>query len=896
MGRPSGAVTFLFTDVEGSTRLWAAHTAAMEQAMVSHDALLRTAIEAHAGWVFSTAGDGVGAAFPRPADAAAAALDAQRSLHAGDWTGLPHPLRVRMGLHAGVAYERGGDYFGPEVNLAARVMAAAWGGQILCTGSVASLVDVTTEPLGDHRLRDIPGTTELHQISDDRLSTEFPAPRTLDVTPSTVPAQRSAFVGRHGDIDAVRRLLLAHRLITLTGPGGAGKTRLAIEIAGREQPLRQAGTFFADLGSIDSGEHVEATCARACMVLPDAGRPPLDQLVDALGDRSALIVLDNCEHVIDAAANLADHVLNACPAVRVLATSREPLALADEYLHLVGPLETSPGSEAVHLFVERSHASGAPDVDPADPAIARLCTLLDGMPLAIELAAARTRTTSPSEILALLDRRLDAFGRRRRGGPARHQTLRATVDWSYDLLEGPERALFDQLAVFAGTFDTQAAAALIDADEALVGERLASLVAKSMVATQELHDGRRRFRLLDTLRTYAEERLRARPEALEAATAAHAGYYVARLLEVSMSRVMTRDLRTTFEPELDNLRAAFDRASPGSRNAAGAATPLLFLLVHLGLIDEARARCDAALAVEGLDTIVRGRLLLARAYIEGTADGTSEFGGMALQAVQHLQPGDGVWAGAVGLASVPLQMFAPDHEVPRLNRARARLDGLDGAEADHDRAVLDFHLGGALLNQRRFDLGTEVFLRSASTMRSLEPLSLYRLWSASGAAIGQTALGQPGEALATLDDVVALANWTDWTVEWAFARSFALAHCGRLDDARRSLLAIGARLGTDRPSPLVTTVVAGFGVLAALEGRSQRAAELLALVTATRSPASTAAVYEAVGRLEGWTAEGFADRKAEWLMAALSRQGGLERPQYFARLGALVREEVAGMR
>jgi hypothetical protein len=181
-------------------------------------------------------------------------------------------------------------------------------------------------------------------------------------------------------------------------------------------------------------------------------------------------------------------------------------------------------------------------------------------------------------------------------------------------------------------------------------------------------------------------------------------------------------------------------------------------------------------------------------------------------------------------------------------------------------------------------------------MRSLEPLSLYRLWSASGAAIGQTALGQPGEALATLDDVVALANWTDWTVEWAFARSFALAHCGRLDDARRSLLAIGARLGTDRPSPLVTTVVAGFGVLTALEGRSQRAAELLALVTATRSPASTAAVYEAVGRLEGWTAEGFADRKAEWLMAALSRQGGLERPQYFARLGALVREEVAGMR
>jgi predicted ATPase/class 3 adenylate cyclase len=898
MARPSGAVTFLFTDVEGSTRLWAEHTEAMERALTRHDGLLRRAIDAHAGSVFSTAGDSFAAAFHRVVDAASAALDGQLALHAEPWPELPQPLRVRMGLHTGVAYERGGDYFGPEVNLAARVMAAAWGGQILCTGSVMPLADVTTEPLGEHRLRDIPGTTSLHQLTGTGLPSDFPAPRTLDVTPSTLPAQRSTFVGRHGDIDAVRRLLLDHRLVTLTGPGGAGKTRLAIEIAGREQPLRPGGTYFADLGSLDGGEHVAATCARACMVLPDAGRSPLDQVIDALGDRAALLVLDNCEHVLDAAADLVDRLLDACPAVRVVTTSRAPLELPDEHLQVVGPLETERGSDAVRLFVERSHASGADGLDPGDAAIGALCARLDGMPLAIELAAARTRTMSPTEILARVDRRLDAFGGggggRRRGTPERHQTLRAAIDWSYDLLDDAGRALFDRLAVLAGTFDTPAAAAVMGGEESVAEEVLAGLVARSMVATQEVHNGRRRFRLLDTLRAYADERLRERPEAFDAAMAAHAAHYVARLDAVPMSTVMARDLCVMLEPDLDNLRAAFDRdvPTPGTHQAR-ATIPLLFLLVHLGLIAEARARCDAMLAADDLDVPVRGRLLIARAYMDGTEDGASDFGRVAQQALGHLAPGDGVWAGAVGLTSVPLQMFAPDDEVPRLDRARARLDGLVGADADHDRAVLDFYLAGALMNQRRFDRGTEVFVRSVAVMRSLEPTSLFRLWSASGAAIGQTMLDEPGQALRTLDEVADLAGWTDWTVEWTFARSLALARSRRIGEARQALLAIGERLGSDRPSPLVTTVVAGFGVLAAVEGRSDRATELLALVAASRSPASTAAVYEVIGQLEGWGDEEFADRKRAWVVTTLTRQHGLERGQFFSRLGELVREEVA---
>ena len=894
MGRPSGAVTFLFTDVEGSTRLWAEHPEAMDQAMTRHDALLRTAIDAHAGFVFSTAGDGVGAAFSRPGDAASAALDAQRALHADRWAELPLPLRVRMGLHTGVAYERAGDYFGPEVNLAARVMAAAWGGQILCTGAVVPIADVATDPLGEHRLRDIPGDTPLHQVVDPGLPSGFPPPRTLDVTPSTLPAQRSTFVGRQEDIGAVRRLLLERRLVTLTGPGGAGKTRLAIEIAGREQPLRPGGTYFTDLGSIQDDEHVVATCARACLVLPDAGRPPLDQLIDAIDGRPALIVLDNCEHVLDAAADLTDRVLGACPAVRVVATSRAPLELPDEHLYVVRPLETATGSDAGRLFVERAHAGGADGVDPADPAIAALCARLDGMPLAIELAAARTRTMTPSEILARVDRRLDAFGGRRRGTPERHQTLRATIDWSYELLDEPGRAAFDRLAVFAGSFDTPAAAAVIGGDEGVAEEVLTTLVARSMVATQEVRDGRRRFRLLETLRAYAEDRLRERPGGLESATAAHAGHYVTRLLAMPMSRVMARDLRTRFEPELDDLRAALDRSGATTGTDHGRATvPLLFLLVHLGLIGEARDRCDRALAVADVDEPVRGRLLTARAYMDGTEDGASDFGSVAREALQHLVPGDGVWGSALGLTSVPLQMFAPDGELPRLDRARARLETLEGPDADHDRAALDFYRGGALMNARRFGPATETFTRSVSTMSTVEPTSLFRLWSTSGAAIGLTMLGDPDQALCTLDEVADLAEWTDWTVEWTFARSLALARGGRIDDAREVLLAIGARLGTERPSPLVTTVVAGFGVLAALEGRAERAAELLALVTASRSAASTAAVYEVIGKLEGWSDERFAHFKAEWALGAVARQQSMERGQFFARLGQLVREEIA---
>jgi hypothetical protein len=298
------------------------------------------------------------------------------------------------------------------------------------------------------------------------------------------------------------------------------------------------------------------------------------------------------------------------------------------------------------------------------------------------------------------------------------------------------------------------------------------------------------------------------------------------------------------------------------------------------------------LAPPDLDPPTRGALLAARAYLEATEDGSSGFRTIAVEALSHLTPGDGVWSGAVGLTSVPLQFFAPADAVPALERDRARLDGLTGDGADHDRAMLDFYIGGALMNLRRFDQATAVFVRSATVLEEVEPSSLVRLWSTCGASLGLTLDGRAEDALAALDAVSHLIDWTEWAVEWSFARALALAHAGRLDEARRPLCDIGARMGFDTPSPLAGTVVAGFGIIATMEGRTDRAAELFALLTATRSAASTAAVYEVVGRLEGWTDEEFANRKVTRALYAQARQDEISREAFFAQLSALAREEV----
>jgi predicted ATPase/class 3 adenylate cyclase len=892
MPQPSGTVTFLFTDIEGSTRLWVEHTAAMNRAVSRHDDLLRAVIDAHDGYVFSASGDGFAAAFASAAEAVATGLEGQAALLAERWDGLPDGIRVRMGLHLGASHERGGDYFGPEVNLAARVMSAAWGGQILCTDAVAALSPVDTASLGAHILRDVPGRIELHQLVEPALPSEFPAPRTVDAAPSTLPAQRSSFVGRRADVDAVRRLQLEHRLVTLTGPGGTGKTRLAIEVAGREAPRRPGGTYFADLASLDLSEHVAGAVAQACLVPPDSGRSPTDQLVDRLADRDALVVLDNCEHVLDAAADIADRLLVSCPKVAVLATSREALNLAGEHVHLVEPLDPA-GADGRALFLERALAVGGSTADPTGATIDELCARVDGIPLAIELAAARTRALTPTQIVERLDERFSVLAGNRRGTPERHQTLRATIDWSYQLLDPDEQAFFAELAVFAGTFDLAAAASLVDHDLGRAADLLDGLVAKSMVATQGDAERGLRFHLLDTLRAFADERLWDQPERRGAAIAAHSQHYLARLAAMSLPEAMSRQIQTQCGPDLDNLRLAFARADgkPPDAEVTEALIRFVLQLANMGLIPEARQYGERALAAPDLTDLARGRLLAARSFMDATEDGSSGFAALAGEALKHLKPGDGTWSGALGLTSIPIQMFAPADIVPFLTQQRSRLDGLVNTDADVDRATVDFYLAGALMNLRRLGEATDVFVRSATVMNQVEPTNLIRLWSVAGAAIGQTLLGRPGEALGTLDQIADMVDWTDWAVEWAFAQALALAHRGPVEAGRTPLRAMAARLGSESPSPLAGTVVAGFGVLAAMEGRTARAATLFELLTATRSPASTAAAFEVLGRLEGWSDEEFANSKLERVIAAAVRQEAMTRADLFGRLNALAREE-----
>jgi predicted ATPase len=581
--------------------------------------------------------------------------------------------------------------------------------------------------------------------------------------------------------------------------------------------------------------------------------------------------------------------------VSIIATSREPLGLPGEHVHVVDTLDDAPGSAARTLLVERAVAAGGGAFEVDDPQVGELCVRLEGIPLAIELAAARTRTLSLSQIPERLEHGVDLLAAKRRGSPDRHQTLRATMDWSYRLLDDDERGLFDRLGLFVGSFDLDATADLGFCDETEAADLLQGLVLKSMVVAAADGGGPRRYHLLDTLRSFAIEQLRTRPAEYEAARDAHALHYLGRLGALPPWRNLARDLRTEFEPDLGNILAAADRADEGAGVSAAvigrATAPLAFLLTHLGLFDEARQRCAATLTAD-LDDSSKGRLLIAQAYIEATQDGTSDFMSIAAKALQYLTPGDGVWAGASGMTSVVNQMFAPAVAVPALEDAFEQIGEQTSAAAEHDRAVLLFYLGGALMSQRSYERAAETQMRAVRLLEALEPTSLIRLWSAAGAVMSLTMLGRFGDASAVLDAVEALAGWTDWSADWFFASAFLSARRGNADEARATLRAIGTRFGTGSVSPMTATVVAGFGALAHLEGRDTRASVLFELLVATRAAASTAVLYEMVAEVEGWPDEEFDQRRFDRLLGVVGRLEALPRSDFFALLGLRLGEEL----
>jgi len=612
----TGIVTFLFTDIEGSTRLWEQEPERMSVALARHDALTRSAVESHRGVVVKSSGDGVHAAFDDPLDAIGAALELQRAL-AGPRAADGILLAVRCGLHLGFVERRDKDFFGQAVNRAARIMGAAHGGQVLLSQAVADLVrerlpaSVSLRDLGLIRLRDLTSPEHVHQLAAPGLRREFPALRSLETTPNNLLQQLTSFIGRSRELADVERLLQGTRLLTLLGVGGIGKTRLSLQVAADAMDAYPDGTWFVDLAPVTDATLVPQALAQALGVQEQAGAPLMQTLCAHLKSRTVLLVLDNCEHVLGACATLANALLQTAKAVRVLASSREPLHVAGEQTYAVRPLSLpAPGavgeslarSEAVQLFVERARMRKSSFVltDRLAPIVTGICSRLDGIPLAIELAAARVGTLPIEKIAERLDDRFRLLAGSARDVLPRQQTLRAMIDWSFDLLDAREKIVFAWLSAFAGGFALEAAEAVCTGDGIVpqdVLDLLVGLTEKSLVG---LADDGERYRMLETICEYARDRLEERREAA-AVRRRHRDYFV-MLAEESEPELaggpkQARRL-TRLELEHDNLRAALRLclAEPGNEEAARICGALYLFWVHRGHYREGLRWCEAAIA------------------------------------------------------------------------------------------------------------------------------------------------------------------------------------------------------------------------------------------------------------------------------------------------------------
>lgn len=521
---PQGQVTFLFTDLVGSTRLWEQHPQAMPTAIARHDALLKEAITAHHGRIVKTTGDGIHAAFASPGDALSAAIVAQKRIQAEGWGGI-EPLRVRMGLHTGESHFREGDYYGSTLNRAARIMSVGHGGQILLSAAIHALLEDQSSPpfqmldLGEHRLKGLGKPEQIYQILHPDLPAQFPALLSLGTIPTNLPLQTTEFIGRERELESIKEIFAETRLLTLTGPGGTGKTRLALQTAAELLDQFPDGAFFVDLAPLTDAALFSSTIAEALNVRELKTEPILETLKRSVEQKTLLLVLDNFEHIVEAVPALGQ-LLSAGPQLKVLVTSRELLHISGEQLYPVPPLELPQlgkqislqqlaSYEAIQLFSSRARAANPAFRITAENAeyIAEICRRLDGLPLAIELAAARSRLFTPKKLLERLSDRLKILTGGGRDRHARQQTLRAAIDWSYDFLEPSEQKLFARLAVFSGGASFEAIEAVCGADLDLdILDGLESLLDKSLIGQEEDFEGQPRIVMLETLQAYARER------------------------------------------------------------------------------------------------------------------------------------------------------------------------------------------------------------------------------------------------------------------------------------------------------------------------------------------------------------------------------------------------------
>lgn len=826
---PTGTITFLFSDIEGSTKKWERHPEAMRHALAAHDRILRETLVAHGGYVFKTVGDAFCAAFDTAQNALAAALEVQRNLHAMTWEGIEE-LKVRMAIHTGAAEHRDGDYFGPTLNRVSRILATAHGGQVLLSLPTQELVrDLLPEGvqllhLGEHRLRDLARPEHIFQQVAHGLPAQFPALRSLESVPNNLPIQLTSFVGRAREMAEVTRQLASARLLTLTGTGGTGKTRLSLQVGAELADQFRDGVWLVEFATISDSALVPETIADALGVRQEPERSLATTLTNFLRKKQLLLILDNCEHVVAACARLVEALLRLCPQLRVLASSREPLGIAGETPWPLPPLglpgqwrDLTAGSdaierlaayEAVRLFAERAVAAW-PRFELSNEnvaVVAQICWRLDGIPLAIELAAARVRVLTVQQIAERLDNRFHLLTTGSRTAVPRQQTLRALIDWSYDLLTERERKLLRRLSVFARGRTLEAIEAICAGEGLEPGEMvdlLTQLVDKSLVNVERTPDAGARYFMLESIWDYAREKLAAAGEA-DRFRERHLDHFLHFIEEAEprMRGAAQREWLAKVEQEAMNVRFAAETSLelPGNIPKGLRVVSAVQRFVEVrGLFKESREAFARFLAHPDAAPrdVIRARALCAAGRISFFTENYTESIQMLLEALsifRELGQRQGTASALTGLGFLAL-------ETDDMEQARARFDEAGGIAAAlaEPRVTASLHHARAVLAAVERDFATA-----------------YRLEKEAHALYHQ------------LGDI-----WESIIMDWC--AGINAAAIGKFDEARAhfgACLQIGVDLGFQWG---LSALIEGVAALAVAERRYERAARLFGAAEAQRS-------------------------------------------------------------
>ncbi|HEX3368283.1 MAG TPA: adenylate/guanylate cyclase domain-containing protein [Candidatus Cybelea sp.] len=879
---PTGTVAFLFSDIEGSTRRWDSYGDAMRDALRRHDEIMRTEIERRRGYVFKTIGDAFCAAFWNVEDALNAAVGAQRRFASQDFAAVEGVL-VRMAINDGDADERSGDYFGTAVNRTARLLSAGHGGQVLLSGRSADALTarlptgITLRHLGTLPLRDLREPERVYQPIAEGLRSEFKALRALRTPPNNLPRQSTSFIGRYDDAARVEALLDRSAVVTIVGAGGIGKTRLALEVAANRLSDQRDGAWIVDLASITDSGLIAGTILAGVHAEPKPGEEPLDTLLAYLEKRELLLLLDNSEHLVSDTAEIAAKIIAHCPQITILATSRAPLDISSERIYRLAPLEIAP---AMRLFVDRAQAAD-PDFTDAScaTAIEKICTNLDGIALAIELAAARVRAMPVETLAAHLEPRLLAGGRDRR---PHQQTMRALIDWSYDLLDDDERRALRHCAVFLRGFTLEVADDVCGdgTDDWRVLDLLASLVDKSLVVSEGRGRGQR-YRLLEPIRDYARQRLTEAGEAPDAkrrhsnafARLAHAAYE-------EWDTAPSPDWLARVEHDLSNFRVAI-RWPLGEGSdlnlAAQLAADTSPIFLRLSLLSEAIAWCEQILEhPPALAPGVEARLRYGLSMLYNNQGASASAFDQALRAVALYREAGEARGQARALAQIAHRYATQE-----------RFDEARGAAEEALRLARELGDRGLLADALR---------RGAPAFAVSDPERMRRLHAESVELF---------RSLGRDDDTARALTW------WGQSE----AEIGEYRSAAERLTEAKALAGEELAVVIAGEIVACYLVLGDRESATPVAREALYLATKTRHPIHTpfAITYIAVlaqqrdageaARLSGF-AEGrlaamgwqrvVSDREiAQRLFEELENQLGEERLAQLLAEGATLTEEEA---